>query len=178
MAFTIIIARALSTRGEMSRVLRKKDFHDYGKYLLMFIMLWGWFSYSQWLLIWSGNLPEEISFYLARSRGGWQYATWLLWLGHFAVPFALLLSRGIKDRNRLIWVAGWLVFMRYWDLYWNIEPNYSPGHFAFSWLDAVIPLALAGLWVAFFFWNLQRRPLVVAYDPHLQELLESHSHHE
>jgi hypothetical protein len=174
MAFAVIVARALRSRGDMGRVLRAKDFHDYGKYLLMFVMLWAWFSFSQWLLIWSGNLPEEISFFLARSRGGWQYATWFLCLGHFAIPFALLLSRGIKNADRLVWVAGWLVFMRLFGLYWNIEPNYSPAHFALSWMDAVIPLALSGLWVAFFFWNLQRRPLVAAYDPRLQQLLESH----
>jgi hypothetical protein len=173
MAFTILVARALKNHGEMFRVLRQKDFHDYGKYLLMFIMLWGWFSYSQWLLIWSGNLPEEISFYLARSRGGWQYATWALCIGHFAIPFALLLSRSIKKSDRLMYVACWLILMRFWGLYWNIEPNYSPGHFAFSWMDAVIPIALAGLWVAFFFWNLRRRPLVAAYDPHVLQLLES-----
>jgi hypothetical protein len=173
MAFTVIVARALRNHGNMGLVLRSKEFHDYGKYLLMFVMLWAWFSYSQWLLIWSGNLPEEISFYLARSRGGWQYATWLLGLGQFAIPFALLLSRGIKKADSLIWIAGWLILMRYWGLYWNIEPNYSPAHFAFSWMDAVIPIALAGLWVAFFFWNLQRRPLVAAYDPRLQELLVS-----
>ena len=174
MAFTVLVARALRAYGDMGLVLRDKDFHDYGKYLLMFVMLWAWFSYSQWLLIWSGNLPEEITFYLARSRGGWQYATWFLWLGHFAVPFALLLSRSIKKAGSLLWVACWLIFIRYFDLYWNLAPNYSPGDFDFSWMDAAVPVAMAGLWMAFFFWNLQRRPLVAVYDPHLQKLFESH----
>ncbi len=175
MAFAVVIARALLGHGAMREVLHSRSFHDYGKLLLMFVMIWGWFSYSQWLLIWSGNLPEEIKFYLDRTHGGWEYVAFALIIGHFAIPFALLLSRGLKqDANRLVWVAAWLLLMRYLDLYWNIEPNYSPQRFHFSWMDAVIPLAMAGLWASVFFRNLGRRPLVALYDPHLRAVLSKH----
>lgn len=175
MAFAVVIARALLGHGAMREVLHSRSFHDYGKLLLMFVMIWGWFSYSQWLLIWSGNLPEEIKFYLDRTHGGWEYVAFALIIGHFAIPFALLLSRGLKqDPNRLVWVAVWLLLVRYLDLYWNIEPNYSPRRFHFSWMDAVIPLAMAGLWASVFFRNLGRRPLVALYDPHLRAVLSKH----
>ncbi|MGE0405156.1 MAG: hypothetical protein AB7O65_02575, partial [Candidatus Korobacteraceae bacterium] len=173
LAFAVIVGRALRNRGPMVQVLRPKDFHDYGKFLLMFVMVWAWFNFSQWLLMWSANLPEEIHFYLARSRGGWEYVTWLLGLGHFAIPFALLLSQPRKQNpDRLVKVAVWLLFMRFLDIYWNLAPNYSPGVFRFSWMDAVIPLAMLALWVAFFFRNLLLRPLVAAYDPQLKKMFE------
>lgn len=175
LCLTVLVARALRREGRMREVLKPDNFHDYGKLMLMFVMIWAWFNFSQWLLIWSGNLPEEIRFYIDRSRGGWENVVLLLVFGYFAVPFALLLSRGLKkDPNRLARVAAWLIFMRYVDLYWNIAPNYSPEHFHYSWLDAVVPLAMFALWLTFFFWNMQRKPLVSVNDPNYQKFLEPH----
>jgi hypothetical protein len=173
LCLAIVVARALRRAGASEELLPSRNFHDYGKLLLMFVMIWGWFNYSQWLLIWSGNLPEEIGFYLDRSRGGWQYASAVLVVGHFAVPFALLLSRGLKQNpDKLAALATGLLGMRYLDLYWNIAPNYSPERFRYHWLDAAVPLAMGALWAALFFRNLGRRPLAALFDPQLRKMLE------
>jgi uncharacterized membrane protein YpjA len=153
-------------------VLQSHFFLDYGKLILTFVMLWAYFSFSQWLIIWSGNLPEEIQWFLDRLHGDWGVLGLSLIVGHFAIPFALLLSRSFKqDLSKLMRLALWLIFMRYVDLFWNIEPNFHKASFHYSWLDAVIPIAMVGLWLAYFLRNLRRRPLVALHDPHLQAVL-------
>ncbi len=110
----------------MSELLKPEQVHDHGKFMLTFIMVWAYFSFSQWLIIWAGNLPEEITWYMRRLNGGWGYVGLFLVLFHFAVPFVLLLSRPFKrDITRLVWLAVWLMLMRYVDLFWIIEPNFS-----------------------------------------------------
>jgi hypothetical protein len=139
--------------------------------------VWAYFSFSQWLIIWAGNLPEEITWYVRRLNGGWGYVGLFLVLFHFAGPFVLLISRSFKrDITRLVWLAGWLLLMRYLDLFWIIEPNFSPT-FNLTWLDVVVPVAMGGLWLAYFFRNLNSMPLVPAYDVFAVEVLEpAHEH--
>ena len=172
--FGVIILFLLTRVRPMSDFVKPDQFQDEGKLMLTFVMLWAYTSFSQWLIIWNGNLSDEITWYYDRTHGGWQYVGLALMLLHFAVPFALLLGRDLKrDAGRLIWVAAWLILMRWLDLFWFIEPNF-PGNqarFHFSWLDAVTPIAIGGLWLALFFWNLRRRPLVPLYDPHLRIFL-------
>jgi hypothetical protein len=178
--FGVIILFLLTRVRPMADFVKPDQFHDQGKLMLTFVMLWGYTSFSQWLIMWAGNLPDEITWYYARTRGGWQYVGLLLMLLHFAVPFALLLGRDLKrDAGRLIWVAGWLILMRWLDLFWFIEPNFpgNQAHFHFSWLDAVVPITIAGLWLAYFFWNLRRRPVVPLYDPHLRIFLGETGEH-
>jgi hypothetical protein len=168
----VMVAHLLKKYPPMSEVLQPRNFLDYGKLMLTFVMLWAYFSFSQWLIIWSGNLPEEIHWFLDRLHGGWDVVGLVLILGHFCIPFALLLSRPLKQNSgRLVWVAGWLFLMRYLDLFWNIEPNFSPVKFHYSWLDAVIPIAMVGLWLGYFFRELKRRPMVALHDPHLRAVL-------
>jgi len=172
LCFVVIVAHVLRSSLPMSEVLQPRNFLDYGKLMLTFVMLWAYFSFSQWLIVWNGNLPEEIHWFEDRIHGDWGVVAFALILGHFVIPFALLLSRPLKqDSRKLVWVAAWLILMRYLDLYWNIEPNFSKQGVHFSWLDAVIPIAMFGLWLAYFFWNLNRRPLVVLHDPHLRAVL-------
>ncbi len=167
-----IVAHVLKHYGGMAEVLISKNFLDYGKLMLTFVMLWAYFSFSQWLIVWSGNLPDEIHWFLDRVHGDWGVVSFVLIIGHFAIPFALLLSRPLKqDSRKLLYVAVWLILMRYLDLFWNIEPNFSKANFHYSWLDAVIPLAMLGLWLAYFFANLRRRPLVALHDPHVTAFL-------
>jgi hypothetical protein len=174
LAIGIVVGTVLVKFEPMNTFMDEVVFHDNGKLLLAFTMLWAYTAFSQWLIIWSGNLPEEIVFYLDRLRGGWQYGSLFLALFHFCVPFAMLLSASLKKNpSQLIWVAGWLMVMRWWDLFWNIEGAYHPGHFAFSWMDAVIPIAMVGVWAALFLRNLMARPLLPLYDPHLLELVEA-----
>ncbi len=172
MCLAVIIGNMLRQDEPLAVALTSKNFLDYGKLLLTFVMLWAYFSFSQWLIVWSGNLPDEIHWFEDRITGDWKVVSAFLIVGHFAVPFALLLSRPFKQNSRkLAYLAGWLVLMRYLDLHWNIEPNFHKEHFHYSWLDAVIPLAMLGLWLAYFFRNLRRRPLIALYDPHVRVAL-------
>ncbi|MGH9529126.1 MAG: hypothetical protein ACRD2S_04320 [Terriglobales bacterium] len=170
--FMVVVERIFFPYKPVSSYLKPKEVQDHGKLMLTFIMLWAYFSFSQLLIIWAGNLPDEITFYTRRFHHGWEYVGLFLIAFHFAVPFAILLSRSLKrDPRRLVWVAVWVIFMRYVDLYWFIEPNF---HQQFYWhfLDAVVPVAIGGFWLSLFFRNVRRRPLLPQYDPHAIELLE------
>jgi hypothetical protein len=176
MCFAVVIERILVNYKPMSVMLKPDFVHDHGKWMLTFIMLWAYFSFSQWLIIWAGNLPTEITFYTKRLSFGWGKVGLFLALFHFAVPFALLLSRPLKRNIRkLVWLAIWLIFMHYVDLFWIIEPNFMKG-FAVTISDIVVPIAIGGLWLAYFFRNLNALPLLPAYDPSAGEVLQHPSH--
>ncbi|HEY6339135.1 MAG TPA: hypothetical protein VIW68_11640 [Candidatus Sulfotelmatobacter sp.] len=172
MCFAVVVERILFNYKPMSEMLRPDFVHDHGKWMMTFIMVWAYFSFSQWLIIWAGNLPTEITFYVTRLSYGWGYIGLILALFHFVVPFALLLSRPFKrDIRRLVWVAVWLMLMRFLDLFWIIEPNFSKSlHVTLA--DIVVPVAIGGFWLAFFFRNLGSLPLLPAYDPSAAEVLE------
>jgi hypothetical protein len=172
MCFAVVVERILFNYKPMSEMLRPDFVHDHGKWMLTFIMVWAYFNFSQWLIIWAGNLPSEITFYLTRLSGGWGYIGLFLALFHFAVPFAILLSRPFKrDIHKLVWLAVWLLLMRYIDLFWIIEPNFSKT-LILTWADVVVPIAIGGFWLAYFFRNLGALPLLPAYDPSASEVLE------
>ncbi len=172
MAFCIVIESILSRYKPMSTMLKPSFAHDHGKWTLAFVMVWAYFSFSQLLIMWAGNLPEEITYYYRRFNGGWGYVGLFLVVFQFAVPFCLLLSRPLKrDIRRLAFLAAWIMVMRWVDLYFMIEPNYSET-FRLTWLDLVVAVAMGGLWLAFFCRNLASRPLLAAYDIHAQKVLE------
>jgi len=171
MCFAVVIERILVRYKPMSQLLRPDFVHDHGKWMLVFIMVWAYFGFSQWLIIWAGNLPDEIPWYRTRLNGGWGVVGLTLVIFHFAVPFVLLLSRPFKrDITRLAWLAAWLLFMRWVDLFWLIEPEFSKT-FTVTWLDIVVPVAIGGLWLAYFCRNLSSLPLVPAYDHDAHEVL-------
>lgn len=172
LCFAVVVERILFRYKPMSELLKPEQVHDHGNFMLAFIMVWAYFAFSQWLIIWAGNLPEEITWYMRRLHGGWGYVGLFLVLFHFAVPFVMLISRPFKrDITRLVWLAAWLLLMRYVDLFWIIEPNFSTT-FNVTWLDVVVPIAMGGLWLAYFFRNLSAMPLVPAYDAYAVEVLE------
>jgi hypothetical protein len=175
--FVIAVVAILHRHRPLAEFMKPGYIHDYGNLMLTFIMVWAYFSFSQWLIIWAGNLPEEISWYLRRLHGGWQVIGLLLALFHFAVPFAFLLSRPLK-RNvaKLVYLAAFLMIMRYIDMFWYIEPTFHE-RFALSWLDVVVPIAIGGFWLALFFRYLKERPLLPLYDLHTTRMLEP-AHHE
>ena len=173
LCFAVVVERILFRYRPMSELLKPEQVHDHGKFMLAFIMVWAYFAFSQWLIIWAGNLPDEITWYMRRLHGGWGYVGLFLVLFHFAVPFVMLISRPFKrDITRLVWLAAWLLLMRYVDLFWTIEPNFSLT-FNITWLDVVVPIAMGGLWLAYFFRNLTAMPLVPAYDVFAVEVLEA-----
>jgi hypothetical protein len=178
LCFAVVVERILFRYKPMSELLKPEQVHDHGKFMLAFIMVWAYFSFAQWLIIWAGNLPEEITWYMRRLNGGWGYIGLVLVLFHFAVPFVMLISRSFKrDITRLVWLAAWLLLMRYVDLFWIIEPNFSVT-FNLTWLDLAVPVAMAGLWLAYFFRNLNSMPLVPAYDVFAVEVLEPEHEHK
>ena len=176
LAFLITFALWLSRREPMSRVLQPRHFHDWGKLFFAFVMLWAYFSFSQFLIIWAGNLPEEISFYLPRMRGAWGGLFLAIALFHFLLPFLLLLSRDLKrNARRLAVVALLMLIMRWVELVWQVEPAFHDHHAGFYWLYLVAPLAIGGFWFAWFLRELKTRPLLPINDPNLPEAI---AHHE
>jgi hypothetical protein len=177
LAFTIAIAVLLSRTEPMSRVIAPAHLHDLGKLLLAFVMLWAYLSFSQFLIIWSANLPEEIPWYLKRWGGGWQWVGLILIFGHFMLPFVLLLSRDLKRNGRTLTVVAVLVIVgRLVDLFWQIGPLHGADHFGLHWMDVAVPLALGGVWLAIFLWQLQARALLPLGEPYLAEALEHGRH--
>jgi hypothetical protein len=174
-SFAIVIEAALIPYEPMRDILQPDQFHDHGKIMLTFVMVWGWWTYAQWIIYWSGNIPDEISWYVARTRGGWERYWFALVMVYFCVPFVLLLSRGFKRNYRtLSKLALWTLFARYMDDFFFIAPSFPDhaGNFHFSWLDAVVPISLGGFWIAMFLQHLKARPLVALQDPHADLILE------
>ena len=140
-------------------------------------MLWAYFSFSQFLIIWSGNLTEEIPWYTHRLAAGWQWVGLALVLFHFAIPFTILLSRANKRKARVLgWVAAGVIVMRVVDLFWLIAPEIQQSGLRVHWLDVVAPLAVGGVWLAWFLWQLGTRPLLPVNDPYLEAALDHAGH--
>ncbi|MDX2032937.1 MAG: hypothetical protein SF339_19830 [Blastocatellia bacterium] len=186
-AFLIIVCTMLQKTEPMSHVLQPKHFHDLGKLQLALVMVWAYFSFSQLLIIWSGNLPEEIPWYLERFQGIWRYIGIALIILHFALPFVLLLSRDLKrDARRLKYVALLLILMRFVDLVWVMVPEFvnrhveGAAHESHTMLYVACALAtigLGGLWTGWFFMLMRRRAMVPYNDPQLSEALAAGGHH-
>jgi hypothetical protein len=172
MAFVIPLAALLAEdeHGPLAHVISKEQFHDLGKLLLAFVMLWTYFALSQFLIVWSANLPEEIPWYLRRTRGGWQWVAIAIVLCHFVLPFLLLLSRDIKRRARTLTAVALLVIVaRFVDLYWMVTPAFYPDAITVHWMDPLTVAGVGGIWLWFFVWQLKRRSLVAVHDPSLPE---------
>jgi hypothetical protein len=178
LAFGIIVSIALSKAEPFKTILRQTEQHDLGKMTFAFVMLNIYLGFAQFLIIWSGNLPEEIPWYLDRIRGHWGVIITLDFIFHWLIPFSLLLSRDIKrNKKRLTLVCQWMIFAKAFDLFWLIEPNFKDAarnlHFSWGILEyAAVPVAMASFWIAFFCTRLKSRPLVQTNDPHVAEILE------
>lgn len=166
-AFAIPITAALM-HGPGEKVIGPSQLRDLGSFLLAFVMIWGYLSLSQLLIIWSANLPEEISWYLHRSTGGWRTIGMSLVVFHFAVPFMVLLSRGVKQRAPMLArVALALVMMHFVEVFWLLAPSWETKGFSLHWLDVVAPAGIGGLWLWFFVRQLARFPVLPIGDPAL-----------
>jgi len=176
MSFMIIVVAALSSSTPYSEIIQKRHLHDLGKLLFAFNMLWAYFDFSQLLIIWSGNQPEEISFYRTRLYGGWGVVAVIVLLFSFALPFLVLWSRDVKRSAGLITkVAIWMIVFRLVDLFWMTRPEFTANAMP-NWRDIVVPIALIGLWVGFFAFNLKQQPLLPLGDPKLAEAIAHHEH--
>jgi hypothetical protein len=158
-AFAILFARVVSRGAPAFAIMAPSESLDLGNLLLGFVMLWAYFAFSQWLIIWSGNLPEEITWYMHRNSGGWEWVARMLAAFHFFVPFLLLLSRANKRRTELLGIiAALIIVMRLVDVFWYTIPAFRPGDFSIHWMDVAAPIGLGGVWLAGFFWQLRRLP--------------------
>jgi hypothetical protein len=166
LAFAIVVFTFLSDRPPLTEVARPDHFHDLGNLLFAFLMFWAYLAFVQLLIIWSGNIPEEISWYLSRLRHGWEWTAAVLISFQFFVPFFLLLSRRNKRRSRTLgYIALLVLLMRVVDTFWMITPSFYPDRLTVHWLDLTALAAIGGIWLFIYTGELLSRPLLALHDP-------------
>jgi hypothetical protein len=166
------ILYGLQMRGILTNAITVEHYHDVGKLLFAFIVFWAYIAFSQYMLIWYGNLPEETEWFLKRQTGEWTTVSLLLIFGHFLVPFLLLISRVIKRRPLLLALTGGYVALMCWiDMYWLVVPEFSPGVARFGLLDVLCLLGMSGVYSAAVVLRLKRHSVVAEMDPRLEESL-------
>jgi hypothetical protein len=182
-ALSLLTLMALSKADPIRTTFRTTEQHDMGKLCFAFVMLNMYLAFGAFLIIWSGNSPEEIPWYLNRIRGNWGVIATLDFVFHWLLPFTLLLSSNLKRiKSRLALVCCIMIFARCLDMFWLIEPNFPDAarnlHWSFGIFEyATLPVALIAFWMAYYFTQLKTRPLVATNDPHLAEILEpEHAH--
>jgi hypothetical protein len=173
----ILVAYAFSTitlclfRGiePFASVTTKVHYHHLGNLLLTFVLFWTYISFGQFLVIYAGDLPAEIDWYLHRIAGSWKIVLWALFLFHFFVPFFLLLFRGIKKSvAALAIIAAAIFLMHILDAYWLVMPSFHKLGVSLSWMDFVTPVGFGGIWLAVFLNRLKSAALVPQKDPGVQ----------
>ena len=169
MAFVIVCVRLLSDDERFAERTGSAVFRDLGNLLFMFLMLWAYMAFSQLIITWMGNLPEEIPWYLPRLKTSWKFVSLGLLLFYFGSPFLLLLSRRVKaGLRRLSAVAGWVLALRVLDLIWMVEPVFHPRGIYVSWMDVIVPAGLGAIWFAAFSYQLDRRPFLALHDARIE----------
>ena len=183
LALVVLTLIGLSKAEPMNALFRTTEQHDLGKLCFAFTMLNMYLAFAAFLIIWSGNSPEEIPWFLDRIRGNWGVIATLDVIFHWLLPFSLLLSRDLKrNKRKLVVVCRIMIFARCWDMFWLIEPNFPDAarnlHMSFGILEyCAVPVAMIAFWMAYYFMQLKSRPLIAKNDPHLAEILEGeHAH--
>jgi len=176
LAFATVVVALLSSRPPLAGTISANNFHDLGNLLLTFVILWAYLGFSQLLIIWAGNLPEEIQFYIPRFQGGWEWVGVFLVAFQFALPFFVLLSRAAKRRAWAIGLLAALIMaVHLVDLFWLVAPTFRP-IFTIDWLDLATPIGIGGIWLAAFAWRLKGHPLMPLHDPRAREASEHEGH--
>jgi hypothetical protein len=178
-AFTALVVMGLQRAGVLKAAVTTEHFHDLGKLVFGYTVFWAYIAFSQFMLIWYANIPEETIFYAVRLEGGWKYISYLLPLMHFAIPFLYLLSRQIK-RNRRLFAIGavWVLLMHLIDLYWLILPNFGThgegakeAVLAPNFTDVTALVGVLGAFMGVFGYFLKKNKVVSINDPRLEESL-------
>jgi hypothetical protein len=171
-ALLIVLLALLRRQQPWTEIIKPGIFHDLGTLLFAFVILWAYMAFSQFLIIWSGNLAEEVPWYIRRSTSGWNIVAIVLMLFHFALPFFLLLARRAKSSAQMLGsIAAGILLARLLDMYWLIEPEFHHGVLSISWLHLAALAGIGGLWLAAFLWLAQQRPFLPRNDARLEEAL-------
>lgn len=169
-AFAIVLLRLFASQEELAAVVNKKIFHQLGNLLLAFVLFWSYLTMAELIIIYAGNLPPEISWYLHRIAGSWKIILAGIAFFHFFFPFVLLLFRDLKEESGFLApIAVSLMLAQMVLLFWMITPSFHPFGFSVNWFDLAAPVGVGGVWVAAFLTWLQRAPLLPANDPRMYE---------
>lgn len=169
LALITVLCLFLRKNGLLKESVTVEHYHDLGKLMFAFTIFWAYIGFSQYLLIWYGNIPEETFWFRSRWEGGWKPLSLVLLFGHFVIPFVVLLFQGVKRRFTLIGlVAVWLLLMHWVDLYWVVYPTYSESAVAVGWIEIAPVIGLGGVFFALFWRSLSARPLLPVGDPWLE----------
>jgi hypothetical protein len=169
LAFITIMAVNLKNSGILSEVITEEHFHDLGKLLFTFVVFWGYIAFAQYFLIWYGNIPEETIWYRERWEGVWRFISLLLVFGHFVFPFMVLITRSAKRNTSIMrFMAFWLLFMQWADLYWVIMPNFGNDTFKYLWIDLGTMSGIGGFFLWYFYRRLVSQPVIPVFDPDLE----------
>jgi len=171
-ALLLLVSFAVQRAGRLVHAITTEHYHDLGKLMFAFTIFWAYIGFSQYMLMWYANLPEEIEWYHARQHGSWTTISLILLFGHFLLPFLLLMSRNVKRRKALI-VAGatWMLVMQWLDVYWLVMPSKTPDGFSPSLLDLAAFVGIGGVFFAVAIRRLGNHALVPVKDPRLGESL-------
>ena len=176
-ALAVVVVILLAQTGPLRHIVTAHHLHDLGKFLFAFLMLHAYLAFSQFLIIWSANLAEEIPHYLVRWDSGFQYVSLFIIFGHFVIPYVLLLSRDIKRNfSKLRLIAMWILFARLVDYFWHVAPEFHRDGLIIGILDFATAIALGGVFLALFAANLKKHALVPVQDPGLPKALAHHVH--
>lgn len=188
-AFAVLVLAWLVSSPPLADLISLETLNDLGNLLFTFLVMWVYMAFFQFMLVWMANLPEEVIWYLPRTRGGWDGVAWALVIFHFVVPFFLLLLRDIKrNPSALARVAGLLLFMQLVYMYFQILPPFSgrawqrllpdfpADHLSVHWMDFLTPLGVGGLWLAYFLWQLKQNPVLPLHDLNRQEAAHLRQH--
>ena len=171
-AFVTFFLTTISRTEAMQGILKPNHFRDLGNLMLAFTMLWAYTNFSQFLLIWYGNIKEETPYYLKRMHGGWGWMALILIVFHFFLPFFLLLMRNIKDRPSTIAVVTVIILaMRFIDIYWLVGPAHYGEHFFISWITPFAFIGIGGLWLAAFIWQLKGQTIIPIHETWVEEAI-------
>jgi hypothetical protein len=171
-AFVTFFLTLLSRNEAMEDILRPNHFRDLGNLMLAFTMLWAYMNFSQFLLVWYGNIKEETPYYVTRMHGGWGVMAAVLIIFHFFLPFTMLLMRNIKDRPQTIAVVTIIILaMRFVDIYWLVGPAYYGEHFHFSWITPFAFLGIGGLWLFAFIAQLKGQTIIPIHETWVDEAI-------
>ena len=176
-AFIALVVIFLQRSGDLRGVVTQEHFHDLGKMMFGFTVFWAYIAFSQYMLIWYGNLPEETVWYRHRLEHGWEVQSAILLIAHFIIPFWVLLPKGAKRSTTVLTIMGiWFMVMNWFDLRWIAMPVLSPENAAINWIDVACWIGLFGIYVGVFTHRLSRHSLVPQNDPYVTRSLAFVNH--